>query len=446
MAISQLFILSLRGDTIIFRDFRRDINKKINEVFFRNVNLSQNEQSPIFNCDGVNFVNVKKSDIYIVLATLDNISPCYYLEILNTLQKVIKDECGVLSEESIRKNFVLIYEIINEMFDFGYPQLSSTEEIKNFVFTEPVMMMKLSYLAPINNFINRGVKTGVYTQKPISQVVEKKRNELFIDIIEKITVLYNSKGNLVNCGIDGYIKMKSYLKTNPELKIILSDDFRISNNKNNNYMSSTIPCISDYNFHPKAQHKSFESSRLIFITPPDGEFILMNYSMNNDFTPPFRIYPTIMDDNYKIELRINIQSTFDKNLFAGNVIVKFSVPKTTNNVHFQLEKEQKMLDKLNPIEQKADYIQGEKMCYWKIGKIQGGQGKELVTKITLLDNNISKAKKELGPITVSFDIPNYNISKVQIKECAILTNDKKYNPMKWLRILTQAYSYVIRLD
>ena len=118
MAISQLFILSLRGDTIIFRDFRRDINKKINEVFFRQVNLPENEAKPVFNCEGVNFVYVKKSDMYIVLATLDNISPCYYLEILNTLQKVIKDECGVLSEESIRKNFVLIYEIINEMFDF----------------------------------------------------------------------------------------------------------------------------------------------------------------------------------------------------------------------------------------------------------------------------------------------------------------------------------------
>lgn len=30
----------------------------------------------------------------------------------------------------IRKNFVLIYEIIDEMFDFGHPQLTSSELIK----------------------------------------------------------------------------------------------------------------------------------------------------------------------------------------------------------------------------------------------------------------------------------------------------------------------------
>ena len=445
MAISQLFFLSLRGDTIIFRDFRRDINKKINEVFFRQVNLPENEAKPVFNCEGVNFVYVRKSDMYIVLATLDNISPLYYLEILDKLQKVIKDECGVLNEESIRKNFVLIYEIINEMFDFGYPQLCSTEDIKTFVFTEPVMMMNISVMAPINNFINRGVKNSEYVKKPISQVVEKKRNELFIDLIEKITVLFNSKGNLVNLGICGCIKMKSYLKNNPELKITLSDDIRIANSQSN-YMNSSIPTMSEYNFHPKVKYKDFENSKIIYLTPPDGEFILMNYSMSNDFNPPFRIYPTIIDDNYKIELKINLQSTFDKNTFAGNVTIKFNVPKNTNNVHFQLEKDAKILDKLNPVIQKTDYIQGEKMCYWKIGKIQGGQSKELITKITLLDNNIAKAKRELGPITISFDMPNFNYSKVQIKECAILTNDKKYNPMKWLRVLTQAYSYVIRIN
>ena len=445
MAISQLFFLSLRGDTIIFRDFRRDINKKINEVFFRQVNLPENEAKPVFNCEGVNFVYVRKSDMYIVLATLDNISPLYYLEILDKLQKVIKDECGVLNEESIRKNFVLIYEIINEMFDFGYPQLCSTEDIKTFVFTEPVMMMNISVMAPINNFINRGVKNSEYVKKPISQVVEKKRNELFIDLIEKITVLFNSKGNLVNLGICGCIKMKSYLKNNPELKITLSDDIRIANSQSN-YMNSSIPTMSEYNFHPKVKYKDFENSKIIYLTPPDGEFILMNYSMSNDFNPPFRIYPSIIDDNYKIELKINLQSTFDKNTFAGNVTIKFNVPKNTNNVHFQLEKDAKILDKLNPIIQKTDYIQGEKMCYWKIGKIQGGQSKDLITKITLLDNNIAKAKRELGPITISFDMPNFNYSKVQIKECAILTNDKKYNPMKWLRVLTQAYSYVIRIN
>ena len=44
-----------------------------------------------------------------------NVSPSFTLELLDRLAKVFKDYCGVLSEESIRKNFILIYELLDEM-------------------------------------------------------------------------------------------------------------------------------------------------------------------------------------------------------------------------------------------------------------------------------------------------------------------------------------------
>jgi AP-4 complex subunit mu-1 len=56
------------------------------------------------------------------------------------MMKVFRDFCGVLNEESIRKNFVLIYEIIDEIIDYGHPQLMTTENIKQFVINEPILM------------------------------------------------------------------------------------------------------------------------------------------------------------------------------------------------------------------------------------------------------------------------------------------------------------------
>jgi hypothetical protein len=44
-----------------------------------------------------------------------------------------------------------------------------------------------------------------------------------------------------------------------------------------------------------------------------------------------------------------------------------------------------------------------------------------------------------------FEIPNYNISKLQIKELKVMSNDKKYNAQRWVRIFTQANSYVARI-
>ncbi len=171
MSISQFFVLSLRGDTIIYRDFRRDIKKGINEVFFRKVNFYdvEDEAPPVFNVDGVNFIYSKKNELYLVLTTKENVSASYFLEILDKLMKVIRDHCGVLSEESIRKNFVLIYEIIDEMIDFGFPQLSSTEQIKPFVFTEPIVISnKIS--AP--SLFSKNTTSGDSIKKPISQVTD----------------------------------------------------------------------------------------------------------------------------------------------------------------------------------------------------------------------------------------------------------------------------------
>ena len=224
MSISQLFILSRRGDSIIYRDFRRDI-KKSNDIFFHNVNFIKEEEiaPPLFNIDGINFIYVKTDDLYIVISTLDNASPNYYLEVLDRIIKVIKDHIGILNEETIRKNFVLIYEIIDEMIDFGYPQLSDTEQVKEFVFTEPVVDLK--NLNRFREIFNSNIKSKEGAERSI--IDKNNANEIYVDIIEKITCLFNKNGSIISSGIDGCIKMKSYLKNSPEMKIVLSDDIVI---------------------------------------------------------------------------------------------------------------------------------------------------------------------------------------------------------------------------
>ena len=75
----------------------------------------------MFCINGVNFIHVKKGGLYIVVTSRYNIAPSVTIDLLGRLGNIIKDFCGVITEEGIRKNFVLVYEIIDEMIDFGYP-------------------------------------------------------------------------------------------------------------------------------------------------------------------------------------------------------------------------------------------------------------------------------------------------------------------------------------
>lgn len=65
-------------------------------------------------------------------------SPSYILELLNRIFVIIKDFLGIVTEEMVRKNFVLVYEILDEIIDFGQPQLTSTELIKPLIVNELV--------------------------------------------------------------------------------------------------------------------------------------------------------------------------------------------------------------------------------------------------------------------------------------------------------------------
>ena len=432
MSISQLFILSKRGDSIIYRDFRRDI-KKSNDIFFHNINFIKEEETapPLFNIDGINFIYMKTEDLYIVISTLDNAPPNYYLEVLDRVMKVIKDHIGELTEESIRKNFVLIYEIIDEMIDFGYPQLIDTEQVMQFVFTEPIV--DLSKINTLKEMINRNVKSNINAIRSVADA--KAKNEIYVDIIEKITCLFARNGNIISSGIDGCIKMKSYLKNSPEMKIVFGDEVSMGKSSYNRGRME----LSGYNFCQGVRSKDFETQRILYLIPPEGEFILMNYRINNEFAPPFKLYTIVEESDYKLELRIKLLANFSNKVKASNIKIKFNAPKDTQSVYFNLPKKLKE-------EQYTDYNQNDLICIWRIPSLFGGSENTLSVKYTLAVNKPNLSRKELGPLIMSFDISNYNVSHMQINELKVISNDKNYNAMRWIRTFTKNKSYVTRIN
>ena len=123
--ISQFFILSPRGDTIIRKDYRGDVPNSSPDHFFRKVKFWRGktlEAPPIFLYEGITYLYIKTNGLYFVGTTRSNVSGSMMMELLNRLTRVFKDYCGVLTEESIRKNFILLYELLDEMLDFGYAQ------------------------------------------------------------------------------------------------------------------------------------------------------------------------------------------------------------------------------------------------------------------------------------------------------------------------------------
>lgn len=56
-----------------------------------------------------------------------------------------------------------------------------------------------------------------------SEGVKHQRNEVFLDVIEKVNLLVGANGNVLYSEILGQMKMKSFLSGMPELKLGLND-------------------------------------------------------------------------------------------------------------------------------------------------------------------------------------------------------------------------------
>lgn len=426
--ISQFFILSARGDTLIVRDFRHDLIRNTPEIFYRHVKQAGDEKKPIFNKDGINFFYQQRPSLYLVCTSRFNCQPGLPLDLLNRVAAMIKDLCGVLTEEAIRKNFVQIYELIDEMVDFGYPQITGTSEQSKLIVSEPIPCEGVKI--PARNILNSNTISSEVTKTSVTKVT----NNIYVDVIENISVTFNTSGFVVNSALDGSIKMKSYLGGNPSLKLSLNSDVN-TGDYNSNYGIN----LEDVAFDICVDSRDFDSQKLLSITPNLGEFIAMNYRITKEFMYPFRIYPFLTEiNNYKIELLIKIKSTFGKDINSSKFKVSFSVPESVSSV--KPEQAEKIQG------QKTEYVEKNKCVDWEIEKFKGETEHSLNTKITLKEElNSFQIRKEIGPIKVEFEINQYSVSSQFIKYLRVENYDSKKAPQRWIRYIATSNSYICRV-
>lgn len=450
--ISQFFVLSLRGDNIVFRDYRGDVPKTSTEIFFRKAKFWKGEEGeeapPVFNVDGVNYLHVKVAGLLFVATSRVNVSPALVLELLQRVVRVAKDYLGILNEDSLRKNFVLVYELLDEMIDFGYPQTTSTEVLKSFVFNEPVVIdaAKIPNLGPTAIFMQGSKRmpgTAVTKSVVANEPGGRRREEVFVDVIEKISVTFSSSGYILTSEIDGTIQMKSYLTGNPEIRLALNEDLSIGTGGGSGYVyggsgGMGMVLLDDCNFHESVRLDDFDLDRTLTLAPPDGEFSVMNYRMTQEFKTPFRIFPIVEEAGpFKAELVLKVRAEFANMITANSVALRVPLPKSTTRVSFELE--------LGATGQSTDFKEGNKTMEWGLKKIVGGSEHTLRAKLTLSQERNANIKKETGPISMTFTIPMFNASRLQVRYLQIVKRSKSYNPYRWVRYVTHANSYVIRI-
>lgn len=441
---SQFFVLSLRGDILIFRDFRNEHSKESSQIFFKRVKVpekGETKELPVFHSDGVQYLHVQQNGIYFVLTSTVNVSPNLGLEMLSRIVLVVGDYCGSISEEAIRKNFLMVYELIDEMMDFGYPQETTTDilrtYVQNTVVTNPPKRAPVSIL-PIKN---TSIASSSANRSVAGDSFDKE--ELFVDLFEYINITFDGNGSIVKSVIEGEVKLRSFFKGNRKIMLTMNEDLQLGKDEdshiNHNYGRSVLDyCV----FHENAQFNEWAVDRTLIFSPPLGQSVLMRYSISDStFAPPFILRPYIEECGQgQIDINIEIQADFPSTAIANKLYALIPLPKATMSASCELSR-------LEGQEESYEYESQRKRIVWRL-KLKGGQKATIKIKLNL-DNDVSgNHKREIGPISLSFDIPMYICSNVLIKGVKITGGDpqKQNEVSKWVRSMTKVGSYIQRID
>lgn len=209
----------------------------------------------------------------VVSVSKRNINLAMIFAFLYKLEEILIDYFKVLEEETIRDNFVLVYELLDEILDHGYPQTTETKILKEYIKTESNKKENLKKDIELS-------KTLTNTISWRKEGLVYRKNEAYLDVIEKVDCLIAQDGNVLRSSLLGTIKMKSFLSGMPNVTLGLNDKVLFeSKGKNSHTVNKTIE-MDDLKFHQCVNINKFESERAIEFVPPDGEFELMSYRLD----------------------------------------------------------------------------------------------------------------------------------------------------------------------
>lgn len=426
MVASAVFILDPKGKIIIARNYRGDIPMNCVETFSRLI-LDEEEACPhpVFEANGVSYVYIKHTNVYLVAVTQRNSNAALLLTLLYHFVGVLKEYLRELEEESIRDNFVIVYELLDEMVDFGYPQVTDSRILQEYIVQESNKLVAVPKPPP--------AVTGAVSWR--SEGITYRKNEVFLDVVESVNLLVAANGTPIRSEILGQLKMRSYLSGMPELKLGLNDKLLFEAHGRAATKGKSIE-MEDIKFHQCVRLARFDVDRTISFIPPDGEFELMSYRLSTAVRPLIWIEAVVEPYSHsRIEYLIKAKSQFKLRSTANNVEIRIPVPSDADTPKFKANLGS------------AKYVPEQDCIVWSIKQFPGQ--KEFLLRahfglpsIGAADSGppVNAMKK---PITVKFEIPYFTVSGVQVRYLKIMEKSG-YQALPWVRYITQNGDYHIR--
>ncbi|XP_065186220.1 AP-2 complex subunit mu-like [Sycon ciliatum] len=442
--IGGLFLYNHKGEVLISRVYRDDIGRNAVDAFRVSViHARQQVRSPVTNIARTSFFHIRCANLWLAAVTKQNVNAACVFEFLHKTVAILESYFGKLTEESVKNNFVLIYELLDEVLDFGYPQKTDVGILKTYITQQGVKTQSAAEQTQITSQV-----TGQIGWR--REGIKYRRNELFLDVLESINLLMSAQGQTLSSHVSGRVVMKSFLSGMPECKFGLNDKLVLEKqSKASTQEAASVEkkagaknsiAIDDCTFHQCVKLSKFETERSISFIPPDGEFELMRYRTTKDISLPFRVIPLVRETGRtKLEIKVVVKSNFKPQQLAQKIEVRIPTPSNTAGCQ------------LLCLKGKAKYKASENAIIWKMRRMAGLKESQISAEVELLpSSDSSAAQKQVtkAPISMNFEVP-FACSGLKVRYLKVFEpklNYSDHDTVKWVRYISRSGAYETRVQ
>lgn len=361
-------------------------------------------------------ITVQRCKLLFVSVVREEVSPLLVVEFLHRVVDILEDYFSACSEALIKEHFVLVYELLDEMLDNGFPLATEANILKELI-KPPTVFRTLANSVTGRTHVSSTLPGGQVGLIPWRRSgVKYTNNEAYFDVVEEVDATFDRSGSLVNCEVQGCIDCCIKLSGNPDLLL--------------SFVNPRL--FDDVSFHPCVRFKKWEQERVISFIPPDGNFRLMSYLIGstNVSHMPLSVRHSITfreASQGKIDVQLTPKSTSGKPL--EGVVVECKMPKTVLNVNVTVSQGKQSFDSVT------------KLLVWDVGRIEAGKSHPFIrgsivlqTGAPIPDNN--------PVIHVKFLVNQFCISGLKVNRLDMYA--EKYKPFKGVKYVTRSGNFQVR--
>ncbi len=418
------------SEVLIEKHWRKVTSRAVVDLFLEELNAldEPSDLPPVLATANLFLVSVYRDKLWLLCVVAHEVAPMLVVEFLHRVMDTLGAYLRVVHEGAIKENFSTVYQLLEDMCDYGIPMV-----------TEPNALMEMVAPPSIQNRIKAAVSgrssvADVLPDNAVSSIPWRRKgvsysvNSIYFDIAEELRCVVGRSGQVVSCEVAGELQCRSQLSGMPDLQVAFQNPQVLQDN---------------FSLHPCVRVARFQQDHVLSFVPPDGDFCLMSYTVDEGFfiapgASAARTYPSLPIPVYcrpNISFgdgEANVGGTVDvmvgsKPLPGGrgkidtraaeDISLLLPFPKTVRSTDLKCNVGTVLCDEVS------------KVCRWSIGKVPRDTTPKLTGTFTLLPG--AGVPDDTITLVLDFKVPDVSVSNLVISDISLF--NETYEPYKYLR-------------